>query len=116
MLETEKKSSRLLTKISSLSLIISLFMFLVSLIYLPKAQPELPLFYTLDQTIGPLTNKWMLLILPGFAFIISLINLSITTKLKNTLSLLVLKLYTWANLVIVSLLLVALLRIIYVTF
>ena len=116
MLEAEKKPSHLLTKIGALGLIISLFMFLISLIYLPQAQPELPLFYTLDQTQGPLVNKWLLLLLPSTAFLFSLINLSLLTKLKTTLSLLILKLYTWANLAIVALLATAWLRIIYVTF
>jgi len=98
-----------------ISVFLSLLMFLISLVYLPTAQPELPLFYTLDETTGPLVKKWYILIIPSIALLTSLINIFIVTKLNQKFSDLMVKLYTMASLMIVIILTLALIRIIYVT-
>ena len=109
------KLSPALSRPLMLSFFISLVLFLIAFIYLPKAQPELPMLYTLNAIVGPLRNKWFLLIIPSISLITNMVNFFITLNLKNTFSLLILKLFVFANLVITILLAVAMLRIIYVT-
>jgi len=97
------------------SFFLTLVMFLFSFIYLSKAQPELPIFYTLDSTRGPLMKKWWLLLLPVIALGFNFINFSLVLKLKSQLENLLLRLFVMASLFINVIMLIALLRIIYIT-
>ncbi len=94
---------------------LSLTMLLVAFIYLIKAQPELPILYTFDSTRGPLMKKWWLLLLPAITLLFNSINLVLMIELKNRLEHLLLSLFVKANLLITSIMFIALLRIIYIT-
>ncbi len=103
------------SKTALVSLLLSFILLVVDFVYLPQAQPELPLFYTLDSSTGPLVSKWYLLVIPLLALGFSLINLLIIFKLKTELKELLIRLYAFANLTVIAVLSLALLRIIYVT-
>ncbi len=99
-------------------LIYSFVIFLVTTVaataYFIAAQPEVPIFYSLAQPNQQLAAKSWLFLFPGIALIINLLHLLLLSAMKEYEAIL-LKLFGFSTVAIQFLLLLALLRIIYIT-
>lgn len=86
---------------------------LATLVFYFKAQPQIPIFYSLATPSEHLAPKEWLLIFPALTTIVTLIHVAITRSLTQTDRLLV-TLFSWSTVMIQIILTLALLRIIYI--
>ena len=85
-------------------------MFLITLIFFFRIQPQVPLFYSLARPSQHLTSKSWLFLLPSLSLIIGLAHLMIAKIAKHTDRLLM-KLFVWATVGVQLILGLALFRI-----
>ncbi len=95
------------------SIIISLLIFGLSLIFYSQLQPEIPLFYSLPDANNQLVSKHWLFLLPSISLAINIIHL-ILIRLLRKLEELILSLFAWSTVVLEVILLLVTLRIIYI--
>ncbi|MCA9372739.1 hypothetical protein KC921_01410 [Candidatus Woesebacteria bacterium] len=96
------------------SLVLTVFTTAASIIYLPSAQPVLPLFYTFTRPEQTLVNKWWLLLIPGCSLLFSLFAHTFQLVLR-TVDVFVLQLFAWFTVFVQIVLLLAIVRIIGIT-
>jgi hypothetical protein len=87
---------------------------IISTLYYFFSQPIIPLFYSLARPDQALTSKEWIFLFPAIALLITLLH-SILLSLFKDLEKLVLRLFAWTTLVLLSFLLLALIRIIIIT-
>jgi uncharacterized membrane protein len=95
------------------SIVINLVIFGLSLIFYPRLQPEIPLFYSLADANDQLVNKQWLFLLPSLSLAINIIHLILIRVLKK-LDDLILALFAWSTVILEVVLLLIVLRIIYI--
>ncbi len=95
------------------SIIISLIIFGLSLIFYPRLQPEIPLFYSLADANDQLVKKQWLFLLPSLSLAINVIHLILIRGLQK-LDDLILALFAWSTVILEVVLLLIVLRIIYI--
>ncbi len=98
----------------SYSVAISLLITVAAVSYFIAAQPAVPMFYSLAQPNQQLATKPWLFLFPGIAFAINFIHLLLLSAMKDY-EIILLRLFGFFTVVIQFLLLLALLRIIYIT-
>lgn len=86
----------------------------ISILFLANAQPVLPILYTLTRPEQTLVAKWWLLLIPVFSLLFSLIGHMVYLTLQS-IDQFILQLFTWFSVFTQLVLLLALLRIIFIT-
>ncbi|NCN03579.1 MAG: hypothetical protein GW942_00725 [Candidatus Pacebacteria bacterium] len=86
---------------------------LTTLTFYFKTQPVVPIFYSLAEPTQHLAAKEWLFLFPLISMIISLLHTALI-RLLNKSELLLLKLFAWTTVIIQTVLLLALLRIVYI--
>lgn len=92
------------------SFLLTAIMFLVTLIFFFRIQPQVPLFYSLARTSQHLTSKNWLFLLPSLSLLIGIAHFAIAKAIKHTDKLLM-KLFAWTTVGIQLVLGLALFRI-----
>lgn len=95
-------------------LIVTLASALITGALIQVTQPELPLLYTLAQPVATLVKKDWLFIIPALCLLLELVNLTFIAWFKSLPNLL-LGVFSWTLVTSQLLLLLALLRIVWIT-
>lgn len=93
--------------------LLTLLSALVTLVFYFRAQPEIPIFYSLAEPAQHLAPKQWLLLFPALSFVSTLIHVAVTKSIAHTDRLLVV-LFSWASVIVQAVLVLALLRVIYI--
>lgn len=86
---------------------------LTTLVFYFRAQPQIPIFYSLPEPAQHLAPKEWLFLFPGLAVLSTVIHIAITKSITHTDRLLVI-LFSWSLVVVQVVLVLALFRIIYI--
>ncbi len=97
-----------------ISLILTAATTAITIIFLANSQPVLPILYTLTRPEQTLVVKWWLLRIPMFSLLFSLIGHVVYLTLQS-IDQFILQLFTWFSVFTQVVLLLALLRIIFIT-
>lgn len=96
-----------------ISLSISLLIILLSIIFYPQLQPEIPLFYSLPRSSQQLAHKLWIFFFPLLSIFITVSHffmISVNSQIKNRLK----KLFSWTTVILQILLFLIFIRIIYI--
>ncbi len=93
----------------------TIILILLSLIYYFISQPELPIFYTLARKSEQLSKKEFLFLFPLISLLLNIIHMPIISRLKKD-SDLMLRLFTLTTTTLQIIFLIALVRIIIITY
>ena len=94
-----------------ISLIITVILIVLSLIFFQKITPEIPLFYSLADSGSQLVPKGWIFLLPVLSLLINVVHLGLT-KIFNQINPFVLKLFIWTTLFLQVILFIVNVRII----
>lgn len=86
---------------------------LTTLTFYFRSQPEVPIFYSLAEPVQHLASKEWLFVFPALSIIIAIVHTALI-RLVSKSELLLLKLFAWTTVVVQTVLLLALLRIVYI--
>lgn len=95
-MNSRSKIPRYLKRPFLISFLITTVIFLVTLIFFFRIQPQVPLFYSLARPSQHLTSKYWLFLLPALSLLINITHLMIVSFIKQTDKLLM-KLLTWTT-------------------
>lgn len=86
---------------------------LATLVFYFRAQPQIPIFYSLPEPAQHLAPKEWLFLFPSLALASTLVHVTIVKAIANTDRVLVM-LFSWSTVVVQIILVLALFRIIYI--
>lgn len=93
---------------------LSLLILMISVAYYIVAQPQLPIFYSLATANQRLAPKLWLLIFPLFSILINIVHVTVLSLISDYEEVL-LRLFGFFTIIIQAVLLLAVLRIVYIT-
>jgi hypothetical protein len=93
--------------------LLTLISALATLVFYFRAQPQIPIFYSLPEPAQHLAAKEWLFLFPSLSLVSTLIHVAITKSITTTDKLLVM-LFSWSTVVVQVVLVLALFRIIYI--